>query len=595
MFLGVWSLTLGAALLATVMVLPGTYRSGTAPAPNTAMVGLWTAADGEWPTLGPPVGSEAVRSGLRRGDRLLTVDGKPAAATPAGLEAQLAGQIGSTLAISTRSLNGVRSNHTLTRNPAHYRQALAAVGLTPLAYNVLRTVPYFIDIVLFLTCAVILMARRWRDPLAPWASLMMVSMVLGFGAAGERFAGLFAHPAMANYVANAVPFSLLLVVLAVFPTGRFEPRWSLPVAVVGILGTIATEPLSPVQSNSFMLIVQFAAVAAIAVRYRGMLPGAGRQQIRWALLGFGAAVIALCVFVTMQFMASRVASFGAHAWLFIGMAVLGSLMFFLLILGITIGLLRYRLYDADTAISRSIVYGALTLSLLAIFAGSEKVIEILGERYFGEELGALAGGLGAAIAAVMIAPIHHRVSHWAERRFRSGLAHLRHGLPLLVGDLRETASPRALADAMLARVERGVRARHGAVLVGGALLATRDVEPAVVDAWLAETTLPDEASDALYRDRADPLFPMRVPLQADGAGLVGWLLLGPRPDGSFYGREDRAALREIADPVARALAIATARERREEGRDREIAGLRNIVRRLQARIEEGSMVRSAAT
>ena len=55
-------------------------------------------------------------------------------------------------------------------------------------------------------------------------------------------------------------------------------------------------------------------------------------------------------------------------------------------------MLRYRLYDADAVISRSVTFGALTLLLLGIFAGSEKVIELVGERYFGEELGMLAGG-----------------------------------------------------------------------------------------------------------------------------------------------------------------------------------------------------------
>ena len=64
-------------------------------------------------------------------------------------------------------------------------------------------------------------------------------------------------------------------------------------------------------------------------------------------------------------------------------------------------------------------------------------------------------------------------------------------------------------------------------------------------------------------DRTDPLFPLRLPLEADGHGRVGWLLLGPRPDGSYYGRDERETLLAIADPVARALEIARQRETRE--------------------------------
>ena len=45
---------------------------------------------------------------------------------------------------------------------------------------------------------------------------------------------------------------------------------------------------------------------------------------------------------------------------------------------------------------------------------------------------------------------------------------------------------------------------------------------------------------------------------------VGWLLLGPRPDGSFYGHDEREALAATADPVARAIRIDQQREAREQ-------------------------------
>jgi hypothetical protein len=582
-FMAIWTATLALALTATVMILPTLYKTVTAPAPVPAMIGLTIDYDAPWLTLGPPVGPEAVRSGLRWGDRLVAIDGRPAEATEDALYRQLAGLVGATVTVTTLSPTGARTRHTLTRTPDHFRQALGAAGLSPIWFNGLRTTSFCIDTVLFLACAIVLMARRSRDSLAPWASLMMLSMVLGLDYTGEWFANLFANPSLAYDFANGIAFVLLIIVLAVFPTGRFEPRWSLAVAVFGSLAAIASTPLPAEVSNAVFVLAQLAAVAAIAARYRAMTPGPGRQQIRWALFGFAASLVAIAALIALQVARARAEDFGLYAWLSLGAAFVGPLIFLLLILGITVSLLRYRLYDADATISRTVAYSLLTVSLLAVFAGSEKVIEIMGEQYLGERLGALAGGLGAALAAVMIVPIHHRVTHWAEHRFRSGLTHLRHGLPLLVGDLRETATPRALADAMLARVERGVRASHGAVVVGGAILDTRDIGSDAVAAWLAEEALPAETAHDLVCDRADPLFPMRVPLQADGVGLVGWLLLGPRPDGSFYGREERAALRDIADPVARALAIAVERERREAARQHRDDSLHRSVDTLRKR------------
>ena len=44
---------------------------------------------------------------------------------------------------------------------------------------------------------------------------------------------------------------------------------------------------------------------------------------------------------------------------------------------------------------------------------------------------------------------------------------------------------------------------------------------------------------------------------------MGWLLLGPRPDNSLYGKDEREALCDIADPLARAVRIVLLREERQ--------------------------------
>jgi hypothetical protein len=583
-FAAFWTTTLAVAVLANIMVAPGIFRNAMGPAPASAMAGLSISSDAPWPTLGPLVGPEAARAGLRRGDRLVAIDGRPVAAAREALSAQFAGPAGTRLTVTTQSAEGIRVDHVLTRDPGHYQRALADAGLNASWFSWRRAISWLVDACLFLGCAILLMARRSSDPLAPWASLMMLWMMIAFGEAGEWFANLFAYPSWAAWFANATAFSLLGIVLTVFPTGRFEPRWSLAVAVLGTLATVFTTPLAEVISNSTGVVVYAAAVAATAARYRGMAAGEGRQQIRWALLGFAGSVVAIAVLVALQVAQGRAEDFGLSAWLSLASAIDGVLIFALLILGITVSLMRYRLYDADATISRTIAYSMLTISLLALFAGSEKVIEILGEQYFGERLGALSGALAAAVAAVMIVPIHHRVTHWAEHRFRSGLAHMRHGLPLLVGDLRETASPQRLAEATLARVKGGVRASHGALVVDGAVLEVRDIAGHDVAAWLAEQRLPVEVRPGMICERGDPLFPMRVLLAADDVGEVGWLLLGPRPDGSFYGREERAALREIADPVARALAIALERERRDTARRERDEALVDSVHSLRERV-----------
>ena len=154
------------------------------------------------------------------------------------------------------------------------------------------------------------------------------------------------------------------------------------------------------------------------------------------LSGLGSYAAAIALFSALQ-------AYGLfdELWLRALGLVLVALGTTFMVTGLIVSLMRYRLYDADAVIGRSAAYGVLTLAFVALFAGGEKVIEVVGERYFGEGLGVSAAGLAAGVAAALIVPMHHRVGRWAEHRFQRALIRLREGVPLLVGDMRETASP----------------------------------------------------------------------------------------------------------------------------------------------------------
>jgi GAF domain-containing protein len=79
------------------------------------------------------------------------------------------------------------------------------------------------------------------------------------------------------------------------------------------------------------------------------------------------------------------------------------------------------------------------------------------------------------------------------------------------------------------------------------------------------------------------LFPLRVRLSiesGDAPETIGWLLLGPRPDGSFFGKDEREAIEHVAGPVARAIHIAQLRERRDEQAERRISALEALVEKI---------------
>lgn len=426
---------------------------------------------------------------------------------------------------------------------------------------------------LLVATAILLFLRRRQDSVAALLSLSFLMMSAAFFAAEGFFRAvelgwlrdLFAHAGRC----------LLMLVLLTFPDGRFSPRWSVWVALAlpvwGPVAFLRPWPLD-VEYIGYLIFLTLS-VLSIAIPYRRLPGGLERQQVRWVLFGFAAGTVLLGAAVAVSMLPGGASSPGLKSWTALAAQTLAALGMACFALGLIVSLLRYRLYDAEAAISRSAGYALLTLLVGTTFAVSAKSLEYLVETYLGREAGGLPGAVAAGLAVLLITPLNDRVRGWAERRFNKGLVALRQDLPECMADLRETGELDELIDEVLDRVSTGVRAARAAMTVGP-VVATRSATKAEVRAW-AKQAAPDDGVESLDRKRSDPLFPMRIPLRVRHARgkPLGWLLLGPRPDGSFYGRDEREALAGIADPVGRALQVVLRREAREARTEARLAAL----------------------
>jgi hypothetical protein len=501
--------------------------------------------------------TEAAAQGIARGQAVLAVDGIPLARlgkSTAAVRAAVQRPEGTALSVTFRDPHGKIVTHRLTRHAANVRRYVAVDRLTALN-GVFNSV-------LMLAAALILFRQR-REPVP---ALMALSFAVQ--ATSNSFSFWSALGIDITFL-NAPSWSLMLLSLLVFPDGRIQSRWAwLTAAAVVVFATtglwMVDDVLWPV------LAVLFAAVAAhLAFRYRELPGGIERQQVRWAFLGIvsGLGSYAAAIGLFSVFRAYYLNDEPLLRGIGLLLVALGTTF---IVTGLIVSLMRYRLYDADAVIGRSAAYGVLTLGFVGLFAGGEKVLEVVGERYFGEGLGVSAAGLAAGVAAALIVPMHHRVSHWAEHRFQKGLIRLREGVPMLVGDIRETASPERIAAAVIEMTSTGVHAVHAALLVGNEVLASCGAPPETITAWR-------QSNELTERERPRDLFPTQVPLAAESTGRIGWLLLGPRPDGTPVGKDERETLTLIAGPIARALEIARAREQRE-------AEFRAVLASVEARV-----------
>lgn len=559
----IWFATLAAALLATVAGLHYHDRIHEWGEPY-AELGLRTVTL-TGTDLGLPMGEETRRAGVAPRSKLIAIEGVklPAVTTQAQVADLLRAVPGTHVRIRTRLPDGAEREHRLRRTGDHLKNAYAGNGISPETRHRTEMVLSLIVVAMTLGAAFLLYRKAAGDPIA---SLLSLTLLVGIvaGEPGRSIFTFFALHDLWGTLAVVVGIGYVIVMFT-FPTGRLRPRWTLfaiTLYALLVLFRSSNPALAAFQGSAAMAIV-VVAVASLGLRYRRLQPSVERQQLRWAFFGFAASITAGAVWLAFQVAVTRATDEAWRNWALIGAEVAQHLSTILLLTGILVALLRYRLYDAETVISRSTGYAVLTLLLGGTFAASSKGLEWAFETGFGRDAGALPGAVGAGLAVVLITPLHNRVHRWAERRFQKALMRLKRDLPDCVEDLRETATLAELTDEVLDRVAAGVRTSRAAVLVGDQVPATRGATGKEAAEW-RDRNLLDPAGEGVACNYSDPVFPTRVPLRVrHGAQLVGWLLLGPRPDGSLYGRDERETLAEIADPVARAVQIVLLRDARE--------------------------------
>ena len=340
------------------------------------------------------------------------------------------------------------------------------------------------------------------------------------------------------------------------------------------LGLIASSLYLPIAIGCVLV-----ALATLFARYRSTEPGVQKQQLKWVTLGL---VVGIALILSARAGAQLTAGMAMPTIGTVAIEGLFQLGIIALALGFLISLLRFRLYDAEAAISRSAIYAALTLSLVGTFAACEALIELLGQRYFGSSVGSVSGAAAAAVAAILLTPLHGRISSWAEQYFQHDLAVLKQELPDLLLTLSAGASVKHLASAVLPRIEQAVQSTRIALHVDGRLVASHGITISSARSLL-KGWRPPEMAGPIDRDDNEA-FPLRMPLRCPFGSVRGWLSFGPRPDGSFYGRDDLEALTAIARPLQRALILVAEREAEERRRRTKRQAMSRALDSMNARL-----------
>ena len=305
-----------------------------------------------------------------------------------------------------------------------------------MAAGTYKTLPYLGINVVLAVIGVVLTTRRPEHRISWVLAIMALWGTVGGLCYAYAVEALVAHPGqlpgglVAAWLDNwwwlpglALPLSVLLVWM---PDGHLASRrwWPIPAAVgVGtVLGSMAvsTSPTfdlgtaTPIENplaragGSMIGIVGIvgvviviaglvASLAAFIVRYRRS-EGDERQQLRWVGVSLGLAV--------------PLAITGALLWGVIpGAALLTGLAFLLPPAGIAVAVLKYRLYEIDLVINRALVYGVMTIVVLASYVA---IVGLIGATL--SSRGDLFLSLiVTGVVAVCFQPVRERVQRFVNR------------------------------------------------------------------------------------------------------------------------------------------------------------------------------------
>jgi hypothetical protein len=264
-------------------------------------------------------------------------------------------------------------------------------------------------------------SRRWR-PLAWLSGVVMVLASLGITFAPGPLEG---HPGVRN------------------PFGLEGAPW---VSTAGI---------------SILLLLplcMLASALSLVLRYRRS-GGEEREQIKW--IAFAASVVGLLYLITMVsslFFPLGWGAAGTPLWL--GLLQHAALVSFTAVpIAVGFAVLKYRLYDIDVVINRTLVYGSLTATLALVYFGGVVGLQYVFRAVTGEESTLAIVASTLAIAA-MFDPLRRRIRSFVDKRFYRSKYDARKTLEAFSAKLRDETDLEVLNSDLVGVVSETMQPAH---------------------------------------------------------------------------------------------------------------------------------------
>jgi hypothetical protein len=237
--------------------------------------------------------------------------------------------------------------------------------------------------VVFLAVGVVIFWRNSQDKMAVFSALVLVTYGLYVVPSVDALATTSPVWRLPSQLLQAIGVWSSLVTLCVFPSWRFVPPldtvascWLEHLTLAWLLfPEVPFNPSDPYSmSSAWRLMIAtwyLVGVCAQIYRYARVSDPVERQQTKWVVYGVTVAVLGWTAYMQAPDILPTLGRPGMSRVLFQlvgGPIFAGALL--LIPLSIMVAILRYRLFDIDVVVNRTLVYGLLTAVLVLVYLGS---------------------------------------------------------------------------------------------------------------------------------------------------------------------------------------------------------------------------------
>ena len=218
----------------------------------------------------------------------------------------------------------------------------------------------------------------------------------------------------------------ILLFIYLFPNGRIYPRWAIIPLGAAILVTVISTVLeisglgTSSREGVTLLLATFALVFLGGIfqifRYLRSSTLIERQQTKWALLGIIILILSVPVWILffgggLNLLPGEPRLLGSLSGWLLNMLLMAALP-----ITISIAILRYRLWDIDVIIRRTLIYGALTATLALVYFGSVILLQSMVTAVGGQQT-AVVTVISTLLIAALFTPLRRRIQRDIDRRF----------------------------------------------------------------------------------------------------------------------------------------------------------------------------------